>query len=77
MRVRFTRSSRRHRIGRAHALHVMNEVEPAITVNQRGEDEYLWIGDDDRGITLEIAGVVVEDDVLLIIHVMPLQYRRK
>ena len=41
------------------------------------EDEYLGVGADDRGVTLEIAAVVVEDDLLLVLHVMPRRYRRK
>jgi len=43
----------------------------------RGEDEYLWVGADDRSVTLAIAAVVVEDDLLLVLHVMPRRYRRK
>ena len=42
LRLKFTRNSRRHRIGRAHVMHVINSVEPEVTVNDRGEDEYLW-----------------------------------
>lgn len=77
MRLRFTRSSRRHRIGRAHAVYVINSVEPTVSTNDRGEAEYLWVGEDDRGVVLEIAAVVVEDDGLLVLHVMPQQYRRQ
>ena len=77
MRLKFTRSSRRHRIGRAHVIHVINSVEPEVTVNERGEDEYLWVGADDRGVPLEVAAVIVEDDLLLVLHVMPRRYRRK
>jgi hypothetical protein len=58
-------------------MHVIESVEPDITVNDRGEEEYLWVGADDRGVALEIAPVVVEDDVLLVLHVMPRRYRRK
>ncbi len=77
MRLKFTRSSRRLRIGRAHAMHVINSVEPEVTLNEWDEEEYLWVGADDRGVTLEIAGVVVEDDLLLVLHVMPRRFRRK
>jgi hypothetical protein len=76
VRLRFTRSARRHRIGRAHAMYVITTAEPTVITNERGEAEYLWVGEDDRGVTLEIAAVVVEDDVLLILHVMPRRYRR-
>jgi hypothetical protein len=58
-------------------MHVINSVEPEVSVNDRGEDEYLWVGADDRGVILEIAAVVVEDDLLLVLHVMPRSYRRK
>jgi hypothetical protein len=30
MRVRFTQSARRHRIDKAHALHVMNATDPEV-----------------------------------------------
>jgi hypothetical protein len=33
--------------------------------------------EDDRGVRLEIAAVVVEDDMLLVLHVMPRRYRRR
>jgi hypothetical protein len=55
----------------------MYVIAPRVTVNGRGEGEYLWVGADDRGVSLEIAAVVVEDDVLLVVHVMPRRYRRK
>ena len=76
MRVRFSQSARRHRIGKAHALHVMNTSEPEVipaddTMNERR----LWIGADDRGLDLEIIAIV-EPDYLLVIHVMPHHFRR-
>lgn len=58
-------------------MHVIDTVRPDIDVNEWGEREYLWIGADERGVTLEIAAVVVEDDLLLVLHVMPRGYRRK
>ena len=69
--VRFTRSARRHKIGRAHALYVMESIEPVVSSNDRGEEEYVWYGVDDRGLPLTIIDAVVEDDVLLIFHVQP------
>ena len=77
MKVRFAASSRRHRIGKAHALHVINTVEPiqmpSVTLQQ---SKLLWIGVDDRGLELEIVGLYV-GEVLLIIHVMPYRFRRR
>jgi hypothetical protein len=75
--VRFTQSARKHRIGRAHALHVLNTVNPVITpATSVASERRTWIGPDDRGVELEIVGVVAPD-CLLIIHVMPTQFRKK
>ncbi len=77
MPVRFTRSARKHRIGRAHALHVLNTADPVITpATAEASERYTWIGTDDRGVELEIVAVVVPH-YLLVIHVMPTHYRRR
>jgi hypothetical protein len=76
MRVRFSQSARRHRIGKAHALHVMNTSEPeVIPADETTNERRLWIGPDDRGLDLEIVAVVAPD-YLLVIHVMPHHFRR-
>lgn len=77
VRVRFTQSARRHRIGNARALHVMNNAEP-VTVHADDDlrERLLWIGPDDRGLDLEVIAIV-EPDYLLVIHVMPHQFRRR
>lgn len=73
MQVRFTRSSRQHRIGRAHALHVMNSCEPIAVVANEGDRALRWEGRDDRGLLLEVVAVE-KPDCLLVIHVMPLEW---
>ena len=75
MRVRFTRSARRHRLGKAHVLEVVNTHSPQSMVDERGE-RLIWIGSDSRGLELEVIGLVIADE-LLIIHAMPYQFRRK
>lgn len=82
MRLRFTRNARRHRIGKAHAVHVMATVEPVATENKRGELELSWVGSDDRGVELEIVAAMMRDQradepqlMLLVLHVMPTNYR--
>lgn len=77
VRIKFTQSARKHRIGRAHALHVVNNNEPVVITPAHAEaqERRTWIGADDRGVELEIIGVVLPE-YLLIIHVMPTQYRR-
>ena len=74
--VRVSRSARRHRIGKAHVLHVMNTVAPeVIEADEVNNSRLLWIGPDDRGLVLEIVAIV-DPDCLLVIHVMPHHFRR-
>lgn len=74
----WTRNARRHRIGRAHAKAVIARVEPVLEPGggDRGDDVLRWVGLDDRGVELEIVGIVMSADETLIVHVMPTHYRR-
>ena len=73
--VRFSQSARRHRIGKAHALHVINSIDPeVIPADDTNRNRLLWISPDDRGLDLEIVAIV-EPDCLLVIHVMPHHFR--
>ncbi|HEY8111835.1 MAG TPA: hypothetical protein VII16_03080 [Actinomycetes bacterium] len=76
MVVRFTRSSRKHRIGTAHALAVMATARPIRlpAAGALGDDQLVWIGPDDRGLELEIIALELAD-CLLVIHVMPTALR--
>ena len=77
VRVRFTQSARRHRIGKAHALHVMKTLDPeVIPADASNRERLVWVGEDDRGLTLEIVAII-EVDCWLVVHVMPHQYRRR
>ena len=74
--MRWYRSSRRHRIGRAHAHHVITSTEPSVVPTEEGLDQRLvWVGEDDRGIELEIVALDLPDAVV-VIHVMPTELRR-
>ena len=70
MDLAWTQSSRRHRIGRAHARHVINTTEPTAIVTADGSQGLLWVGPDDRGLELEVVAVVLPK-LYLVIHVMP------
>lgn len=75
--IKFARSARKHRIGRAHALHVIHTAThirypPTDDLDARIE----WIGADDRNVELEIIAVELPD-LWLVIHVMPTALRRK
>lgn len=74
--IRFTRGSRKHRIGRASARYVIDTVTPEVEVdNVTGAVIKRWVGDDERGRELEIIAIE-RPDCQLVIHVMPIQYRR-
>lgn len=77
-RVKFTQSARKRRIGKAHVLAAMeNAGDPVRLPGEEGLDERLvWVGQDDRGVTLEVIAVE-QPEYLLIIHVMPYAYRRR
>ena len=80
--VRFTRGSRKHRIGKASAIHVMETAQPryvepeAVPGRPRPDIRVVWIGNDERGRELEIVAVQLSD-YLLVIHVMPTALRRR
>lgn len=82
MRFYFSRSARRHKIGKSHALAALNQgTVPTVEVREHeGEIRtYLeWVAVDDRGIELEIAGRVADEDpdLVVIIHVMPTEFRK-
>lgn len=74
--VRWYRSARRHRIGKAHALYVIATTEPTAVPPAEGRDPQLyWLGLDDRGIELEIVALDLADAVV-VIHVMPTTLRK-
>lgn len=74
MEVRFTKSARKHKLGKWRVLEVIQGVEPTVQQDARG-DRLLWIGKDNRGLEIEVVGLAL-DDVLLIIHAMPAKFRR-
>jgi hypothetical protein len=75
--IRFTSDARKHKIGAARARFV---VENNIAERTPGQNEFehrlFWIGVDDRGLELEIAGIEFADEIL-VIHVMPRNFRRR
>lgn len=82
MEIRFAQAARRHRIGRASVRFVMARAAPVAATTAQGSPAWLWVGVDERGRELEIAAVQTQSDrdpepVLLVIHVMPIHYRRK
>jgi len=79
MRFYFARSSRRHKIGRAHALAALaNAGAPTVVTDAQGDTKLHWVAKDDRGIELHMAGrPSVEDPtgLVIIIHIQPTSQR--
>jgi hypothetical protein len=74
--IRWYRSARRHRIGKAHALHVIRTTTPVpVPADAASDARLVWIGLDDRGIELEIVALDLPD-AAVVIHVMPTALRR-
>lgn len=78
MDVRFTASAYRHGASRENILAAMEaHGEPLAVMNEAGTQvEFWWFGEDDRGTDLEVMGVE-RAEYMLIVHAMPLAYRRR
>lgn len=72
MKFQFTRSSRKHRIGRASAK---SALIAAGLPRLLDTGKLMWVGVDERGREREIVGVPIEaEELVLIIHVMPTSF---
>ena len=76
MKIKFTQSARKHRIGKARAMYVIENFPFILIIGEGdGKIQRVWLAKDDRGLELEIVAVVLED-YLLVTHVMPTVFRR-
>lgn len=76
MNIKFTQSARKHRIGKARAMYVIENFSfTLINGEEDGKIQRVWVAIDNRGLELEIVAVVLED-CLLVTHVMPTDLRR-
>jgi hypothetical protein len=80
--VRFAHSAFRHGITEAQIRHIVDEYGPADSVELVSNPDavgLLYVGDDRRGVPLEVIGVAIDleggEHDLLIIHAMPLRLR--
>lgn len=75
MEVEFATSARRHRVGKARALHVVRNPRVRFIVNDPAgrDDRVVFLGDDQTGRALEVMGVELTDGTLYVIHVMDLR----
>ena len=75
MRIEFTKSARKHKIGKQRVREVIATSTPTVFF-EGGVSKLRWVGRDRRGLELEILALE-EDEVWLVIHVMPLNFRRR
>jgi hypothetical protein len=75
--IRFTRGSRKHRVGRNSAYFVIAMPAATITTDpDTNETTLSWVAYDERGRELEIVAIE-KPDCYLVIHVMPTHYRKE
>ena len=75
MRIEFTKSARKHKIGKQRVREVIAASTPTMFI-EGGVSKLRWVGTDRRGLELEILALQ-EGEVWLVIHVMPLNFRRR
>jgi hypothetical protein len=75
VRIEFTKSARKHKIGKQRVKEVIATSTPTLFF-EGGVSKLRWIGKDRRGLELEILALE-EGEVWLVIHVMPLNFRRR
>lgn len=74
-----TQTARRRHIGVDHVRAAIDAAGAPTVIPGRegGASRLLYVGVDDRGVELEIIAIEQPDlDRLLVVHVMPRQYRR-
>ena len=76
MQIKFTQAARKHRIGKAHALFVIENNPFFVVTDEVGRVQRVWQGLDDRGVELEVVAVVLKE-YLFVTHVMPANFRRR
>ena len=73
-RIGFTRSARRHKIGRARAVYVIENATAVIRQTRPGQpDVVIHLGDDQTGRALEVGVVELDDGHLVVIHAMDMR----
>lgn len=76
MTIRWARSATKHRISRRRSRHVVEHAGLRFRIPPPGgvgDDRFLYLGDDEEGIALEVMAVELEDSSLYMIHAMKLR----
>jgi hypothetical protein len=79
--LKWARSATKHRISRERSRYVIEHCglrfkqEPPTGAPAGAGSRLIFLGDDKDGIALEVMGVELEDENLLVIHAMSLRNR--
>jgi len=73
-KFRFTKSARKHHIGRARVVFVIENAHNVVPQVRPGQpDVLMYLGDDQTGRALEVGIVVLDEGDVLVIHAMDLR----
>ena len=74
VKLRFTKSARLHKVGRARAVFAIEHAYAVVCVDRPAGAGYLlmYLGDDETGRAFEVGGIE-EGDTFVVIHVMDLR----
>lgn len=70
MRLEFARSARRHGINHERARHVIDHCPMPLYADDDPESAVIFLGADQFGVDLEVAGIELADGGLRVIHAM-------
>ena len=74
MHLRFTSSATRHGISHERIAYVLEHAPlPTYETGRRGDLVSLYLGVDRNGVPIEVIGIELSHDVLLVIHAMRLR----
>jgi hypothetical protein len=79
--LKWARAATKHRISRERSRHVIDhcglrfEQDPPADAPENASLRLVFLGDDEKGIALEVMAVELKDNALLVIHAMPLRDR--
>ena len=76
MRIKITKSAKKHRIGTIHIAYVIENFPSRLIYSERNQRyELHWIGRDTRGREIEVFAIE-HASYLEVFHAMPYWYRK-
>ena len=77
MKVKVTKSAKKHRIGTTHIIYIIENYPSRLVFSERNNRyELHWIGQDTRGREIEVFAIE-HTFYLEVFHAMPYWYRKR